>query len=188
MSIRRSTGRVRAQRVIVTVPVTRTLDIEFRPDLEKRQLTAHRDVPFGRATKLATVFQHKPSVRFDLAVGAPPFAFAWGRGDCVAAMTQPDFAAESSEVLGGQLDDVFGMASGDRLWTAAVDWNAEPFAGGTHVAFRPGQVTRHAAALRQQHGLVHFAGAERSQWPDSMEGAVESGVTVAERLLRGLRK
>lgn len=33
------------------------------------------------------------------------------------------------------------------------------------------QLTRHGAYLQQAHGQVHIACAERSRWPNSMEGA-----------------
>ena len=51
------------------------------------------------------------------------------------------------------------------------------------MAFAPGQLTRHGPALRASHGRVHFAGADRSVWPGTMEGAVADGERVAARLL-----
>ncbi|TDC88545.1 hypothetical protein E1285_18105 [Actinomadura sp. 7K507] len=42
-----------------------------------------------------------------------------------------------------------------------------------------GQLTRYGAALRDPHGPLVFAAAERSSWPNSMEGALESGRTAA---------
>jgi monoamine oxidase len=33
---------------------------------------------------------------------------------------------------------------------------------------------------------VHFAGVERSSWPNNMEGALESGECAADEVLRSL--
>ena len=55
------------------------------------------------------------------------------------------------------------------------------------MAFSPGQIVRHGPHLRRPHGRVHFAGAERGNWPQFMEGAVESGEEAARRVLEEMR-
>ncbi|WP_170181521.1 FAD-dependent oxidoreductase [Haloactinospora alba] len=64
----------------------------------------------------------------------------------------------------------------------ALAWHEEPHINGGYPAFAPGQLTRHSPALRTHHQRVHFAGADRSTWPGTMEGAVTDGTRVATRI------
>ncbi|MDP9457446.1 MAG: FAD-dependent oxidoreductase [Actinomycetota bacterium] len=41
--------------------------------------------------------------------------------------------------------------------------------------------------LARPHGRVHYANAERSSWPQFMQGAVESGEAAARQVLADLR-
>jgi hypothetical protein len=41
--------------------------------------------------------------------------------------------------------------------------------------------------MTRPHGFVEFAGAERSSWPDNMEGAVHSGERAALHTFAALR-
>jgi monoamine oxidase len=63
-----------------------------------------------------------------------------------------------------------------------------PHIPGCDVAFALGQLTRHGPFLRQRHGRVQFAGAERSTWPNNMEGAVESGTRILQQLIGSITR
>jgi len=58
-------------------------------------------------------------------------------------------------------------------------WSERAYIPGGDLGFRPGQLTSLAPLLVGSHGRVAFAGAERSSWPNNMEGAVMSGQRVA---------
>jgi monoamine oxidase len=62
-------------------------------------------------------------------------------------------------------------------------WSTVEFVGGSYAVFRPGEVTRYWEVLRRAHGRVHLAGEHTATWTGYLEGAVESGETVAARLL-----
>jgi monoamine oxidase len=79
-----------------------------------------------------------------------------------------------------EVSELFGIR--DSAQGEAVRWAQEPFIGGTYVVFEPGQLVRHGPHLRRAHDRVYFAAAERSSWPDSMEGAVESASRAVERV------
>ncbi|WP_037368949.1 flavin monoamine oxidase family protein [Amycolatopsis orientalis] len=66
------------------------------------------------------------------------------------------------------------------------DWSAEEFTRGCYGAhFAPGVWTSYGDALRPPVGRIHWAGAEYAvEWNGYMEGAVRSGRTVAEEILR----
>ncbi|MCU1365564.1 MAG: hypothetical protein JWN39_1203, partial [Ilumatobacteraceae bacterium] len=58
-----------------------------------------------------------------------------------------------------------------------------PGFGGSYAVYRPGEITRHWAALRRPIGRLHLAGEHTATWTGYLEGAIESGETVAARLL-----
>ena len=63
-------------------------------------------------------------------------------------------------------------------------WTEEPYARGAFVIFRPGQMTRWAAALSRTEGRVYFAGEHTAPWNGWMEGALWSGERVAQEILQ----
>jgi monoamine oxidase len=58
-------------------------------------------------------------------------------------------------------------------------WSNEARYGGSYAVYRPGQVTAHWEVLRQPHGRIWLAGEHVATWTGYLEGAVESGETVA---------
>ncbi|CAB4806445.1 MAG: FAD-dependent oxidoreductase [Actinobacteria bacterium] len=62
-------------------------------------------------------------------------------------------------------------------------WSGLVLFGGSYAVYRPGEITRFWDVLRQPHGCIHFAGEHTATWTGYLEGAVESGETVASRLL-----
>jgi monoamine oxidase len=64
-------------------------------------------------------------------------------------------------------------------------WAVEPGYGGAYAVYEPGQVTEYWDALRRPFGRIHLAGEHVATCTGYMEGAVESGRTIAERILAG---
>jgi monoamine oxidase len=62
-------------------------------------------------------------------------------------------------------------------------WSAEPRFRGSYAVYRPGEIGRFWDVLRQPHGRIHLAGEHAATWTGYLEGAVESGESVAARLL-----
>lgn len=62
-------------------------------------------------------------------------------------------------------------------------WSAEPRFGGAYAVYRPGEVMAYWDVLRAPWGRVHLAGEHVATCTGYMEGALESGDTVAGRLL-----
>ncbi|MEO9176851.1 MAG: FAD-dependent oxidoreductase, partial [Gaiellales bacterium] len=59
-------------------------------------------------------------------------------------------------------------------------WNEQPETAGSYLVLRPGELTRHRAALRQHDGRVVYAGVEASSSPSFIAGAAEAGACAAE--------
>jgi monoamine oxidase len=72
------------------------------------------------------------------------------------------------------------LPDADVISTDAHDWNADEFSQGTWMAYRPGQVMRHASALQRPEGRLTFAGSDlASGWTGWIDGAIESGHRAA---------
>ena len=67
---------------------------------------------------------------------------------------------------------------------ASVAWAGERYSGGCWVNYRPGEVTRHWAALHDDpsDGRVHLAGEHTERLTGYMESAVRSGIAAAARV------
>jgi monoamine oxidase len=64
--------------------------------------------------------------------------------------------------------------------TDAHDWNADEFSRGTWMAYRPGQVMRHASGLQRPESRLTFASSDlASGWAGWIDGAIESGHRAA---------
>lgn len=63
-------------------------------------------------------------------------------------------------------------------------WSTQPRYGGSYAVYQPGQVTAHWRVLREPWGRVHLAGEHVATCTGYMEGALESGETVATRILK----
>ena len=75
-----------------------------------------------------------------------------------------------------------GMAS-DPISSTSRAWSIEPRFGGSYAVYRPGEVTAYWDVLRAPWGRVHLAGEHVAACTGYMEGALESGDTVARRIL-----
>lgn len=180
----------RARQTIVCVPMPALRQIEFAPALDRTQHELIREISFGRGTTVVVATPGSRRTRHRLVVGGDSLPLAWrtdGGAKGVFLDSGPAQDAVDRRVLVDQLSAAFDFGSGsDRA--EIVRWVDEPFIGGTYVAFEPGQLTRHGPDLGRSHGRIEFAGAERSSWPNNMEGAVESGVLAAERVAEALSR
>jgi len=88
--------------------------------------------------------------------------------------TRVDQAAGLMAAMHGLTDAPLGG------WSRA--WSAQPRFGGSYAVYRPGEVTRYWEVLRRPWGRVHLAGEHVATCTGYMEGALESGDTVASRL------
>lgn len=84
-------------------------------------------------------------------------------------------AAEEMRSMHGITDAPLGG------WSRA--WGAQSRFGGSYAVYEPGQVTAFWDVLRRPWGRVHLAGEHVATCTGYMEGALESGDTVADRLL-----
>lgn len=65
---------------------------------------------------------------------------------------------------------------------ASKVWHDDEFAGGAFALFEPGQFTRLYTAICQNEGRVYFAGEHASVYHRWIQGAIESGLRVANEI------
>jgi monoamine oxidase len=184
----RGGDELQARALISTVPLNVLRDVTWDPPLDERKLEASSQRHAGQSTKLHVLVEgehrvsalapsenalnsltthHVGSGRTHL-IGFGPGADLLAIGD----------AAQVERAVRGLLPDAKVLES------IGHDWNADPYSRGTWCALRPGQYSRHLAALQQPAGRVFFASADWANgWRGSIDGAIEQGLAAA----RGVR-
>lgn len=84
------------------------------------------------------------------------------------------------------VDRIAERASSVLDAAATVSWTGDPWAGGTWLTFRPGQMVPYWDLLRRPVGRIHLAGEHTAVRTTTMEGAVESGWRAADEVLATL--
>jgi len=65
------------------------------------------------------------------------------------------------------------------------DWVNDPYAQGTWMHHRPGNLTGPVTLLREPHGRIYFAGGDIAAMAvGGIEGAIESGTSTARKILK----
>jgi monoamine oxidase len=179
----------RAGEAVVTLPLNVLDSIRFDPGLspEVQQAAATGQASQGVKTWIKVRGEVEPF----LVLGGKelPLTFAqteYTHGGDTILVT---FGPEAARLRPG---DVEAVAKAIALWRPDLevlevtghDWVADPFSGETWPMLRPGQLRR-LQALQQPHGRVHIAGSDYGTgWAGFIDGAIESGLRTARRLLR----
>lgn len=167
-----------ARYVILTVPIPAVKTIAFTPELPENLQNIYKELDAANGFKIGALINRRKG--FDqIAIGHNLLPLAWKTGKTLGGIgfqSQPDITAKN------RLSHILKTAS--IVWAELYWWKENPYIRGSYTIFSPGQLTRFGPLLKHAHGSVYFAGAERGSWVNSMEGAVESGEEVAERVIR----
>ncbi|MGV0788451.1 NAD(P)/FAD-dependent oxidoreductase [Mycolicibacterium sp. XJ2] len=170
-----------ARAVVIAVPLPAFSRIEFVPALPAELRTAATELSYGTATKVTATAAVLPPVRHRSVVGGRPLSVAWRRGRSLAGIATREATADE---LVTDLARIFGVDRAELEDVAVTDWARRDYIGGSYLVYRPGEIRRLAPALRLPvDRRLRFAGSDFSRWPNSMEGAVRSGLDVADGLL-----
>lgn len=177
-----------ASDVIVTLPLNALSTIEFEPKLSalKQAAAATGQASCGVKTWIRVRGELEPCYLF----GGPdlPLTFAQTEyfvgGDTV-------FVAFGPEEARLRPDDVDAVAKAVALWRPELEvvdatghsWVADRYSQETWPMLRPGQLEQ-LRDLQQPDGHVHIAGSDYGTgWAGFMDGAIESGLRTARRLI-----
>ncbi|MFJ8695009.1 flavin monoamine oxidase family protein [Streptomyces roseolilacinus] len=178
--------RFLARAAIVATPLNCWRDIDFRPALHpaKRAVTSQGHA--GHFAKVWLLAEGLPEPHF-FAAGSPD-GFQWIRTERVtdqgSLLTGFGDPATSPDLytLGGAQKALAAYAPTARVTAVhSHDWNRDPYARGTWIAYRPGWLTTHGPAVSAPEGRVAFAGGDTSTSFNAlwMDGAVETGIRAA---------
>lgn len=81
------------------------------------------------------------------------------------------------------IEEVRPAATGQLEFLGLKSWGTDPYAQGGWAYFQPGQITRFASAMGVPHGQIRFCGEHLGRVSRGMEGAMESGESVATAIL-----
>ena len=192
----------RASRVICSLPFPVLRRVAMDPPLSCLQREAVRKLPSQPVTQLyfgvRSPFWEADGLAPSLYTDGPAGMFAAARPDS-ASTEVTGFTAWVMGEQGRRLDALPARAAAalvvreiESVRPAARDqlefiglksWGADPFARGAWATFRPGQVSRFAAAMRAAHGRIHFCGEHLAEASRGMEGAMESGERAAREVI-----
>lgn len=188
--------RIRARRVVCTLPVNAIEGIRFKPSLPAAWQRQCAERVASRGTKVwlrarghlprffAYAGQHDP-----LSVLKAEFTCSDERGDyTILVGFGPDHSRIDPSDLAGIQAAVDACRPGIEIEEAtAHDWMADPLSQTTWMTHRPGQLTRDLTELQQPHGAVHFATTDNANlWGGFIDGAIESGLREARRIREAL--
>ena len=189
--------RIRAQKVVSTLPVNAIAGITFSPALPEAWQRLGRETVASQGTKV-----------WLRAKGHVPRFFAYASQNDPLSVLKAEFYCTDEEgdytILVGfgpdhtriNLDDLAGVQAAVDLFrpgleiteVTAHDWMTDPLSMNTWMTHRPGQLTRDLDKLREPAGDVHFATTDNANlWGGFIDGAIESGLREARRIIGVLR-
>lgn len=185
---------------VVTVPLTVMDKIKFVPNLPKKMRKATK-LNYGSHTKV--LLEYSSRFWLDAGLGGDtiselPIGWTWegtdqqaGDSGILIAYTSGDYADADIDVADlniiadkrAQIETMYPGA--DELFVSANvhAWHRQEYTMGGYASYGPGQVVPFWNAFRQPHGKIYFAGEHTDdKYIAYMEGAVRSGVRVAEQI------
>jgi len=187
---------VEAEHLVLAVPLGPLRTVDFRTPLPDDLHRAVHGLGWGHITKTAVRFARREWLRgygttdsvsqrlyeptIDQA-GETGVLMSYCGGDGgLELASRPE--AERIATITADMRRVHGITA-DAIGALSQAWPEAPFARGAYSVYRPGEMLQYWDVLRAPWGRVHLAGEHVATCTGYMEGAVESGRTVAARIL-----
>ncbi|KZN45959.1 flavin monoamine oxidase family protein [Pseudoalteromonas luteoviolacea] len=188
--------------VVVTVPLPVLNKIEFMPRLPQALTDAAKNINYGSHSKVLLQYNKRFWLEQNLGgetiVAGLPTGWTWetterqeGDGGILIAYTSGDYSLiqkgwSDQQIIDARLDEMELMYPGSKSYLVDANvqnWVAEPWTQGGFIAYGPGQITKYWKLFQQPVGRVYFAGEHTDTlYLGYMEGAVRSGIRVAEQI------
>lgn len=173
-----------AKSVIFSAPINTWERVSFSPELPPSHRAMAKERQAGESVKIWALVPPQPEAFFGCGMHttlkwlATEYTTHEGTYLCGFASAEADLdgsdLAAVEQAVQEFLPDVPVLSADFH------DWNQDPFSNGTWMAYRPGQVIAHSAALQIPHGRVFFANSDlASGWAGWIDGAIESGGRAA---------
>ncbi|MEI8240141.1 MAG: NAD(P)/FAD-dependent oxidoreductase [Actinomycetota bacterium] len=196
VQVRTSRRSIRADHVVLACSLVPLRSVHFATPMPDALAEAVHGLGYGTVTKT--------SVQWSTRAWPSGYATTSGVAQRVYEPTvdQPGEPGILMSYCGGQGGHEWAsLSESDRVALAATEmrsmhslqgevlggysraWSTEVRYGGSYAVYEPGQVTRYWDILRRPWGRVHLAGEHVADCTGYMEGALESGESVARRIL-----
>lgn len=197
VTVKTATERFDADVVVLATALAGLRDVVFEPPLPDALRDAITGLGYGTVTKTALQYPSRawPAGYATTAGFAQrvyePTADVGGDDPILMAYTGGDGGRELGSVEPSERLRI--IEAGERemyselppaLGGFSQAWSAEPRFRGSYAVYRPGEIGRFWDVLRRPHGRIHLAGEHTATWTGYLEGAVESGESVAARVLQ----
>jgi monoamine oxidase len=200
-------GRWRAGRAIVAVPLPLAGRIRYDPPLPARRDALTQRSPMGAVIKYWVAYREpfwrRRGMNAMVTSDSPPTDgfFDASPPDSSVGLLVGFIEARSAlqwtgrpmderrSLIVGRVAELLGPEGADAIDYVDNDWPSEPWTRGCYGAnMGPGVLTSLGPALREPCGLVHWAGTETSPaWSGYIEGAIRSGERAAAEVLAAAR-
>lgn len=181
----RAGTRFEAKTVIVTVPINAWDRIDFTPALPASHQAMSEAKQAGESVKIWALVPKQDENFFGVGMHttlkwlATEYTTEDGSYLCGFASAEADLDATDREAVERAIQEF--LPGTPVLAIDSHDWNQDPFSKGTWMAYRPGQIMAHSAALQVPHGRIFFANSDlASGWAGWIDGAIESGLRAAK--------
>lgn len=187
---------IEADHLVLATPLGPLRTVEFRTPMPDDLDRAVLGLGWGHITKTAVRFArrewlrgygttdsvsqrlYEPTIDQSGEAGVL-MAYCGGEGGLELASRDEQ---ERIAMITADMRRVHGITA-DAIGAVSQAWPNSAFARGAYSVYRPGEVLRYWDVLRAPWGRVHLAGEHVATCTGYMEGAVESGRTVAARIL-----
>lgn len=197
ISFAENSGRqtINADIAICAIPVTMLRKIEFSPALSNQKLNIVAKSTYDSASRIFIQTKERTWTR----QGLNGFAFGdhedeiWdasfgeaGTHGILESYSRYDYSRELTglanerrfESVTRTFEKLFGPIAGQRIAAVSKCWNEDPWTEGAWAHLSPGEKLTFA----KPEGPIYFAGEHLSFSPSWMQGALQSGLMVADQI------
>lgn len=193
--IKGETFTIEAKRVIFAIPLSEMKKIEIRPSLSLEKQEAIQNIPYTFCARISII---APPAIFGVPPRAGVFLFSdclgWFREQTLFQMDPHKKTVLSISVVGDQAEKLstsleeWKKSTNDALSKLYPNWDPNQAEYYTHVwkegySYFPANMNYLQDSLRKVEDRIHFAGEHTSRMFSSMNGAIESGIRVAEEII-----
>jgi len=192
-----------AKHLICTLPIKPLLNINWKhAAIPPEKTQAWQEMKYASITKTSFIFSHRFWSKKRMGVYSSTDACqvyhatdhqrlkSWGAlNSYVFGKYQDEFLALNPEEQLLASLDALKLSHSNASYKMAVlqkIWDQDRFAGGAYSYFQPGQWFGIRPVLRQPAGHIHFAGEYLADDAGYMNGAMESGIDAARKIVHGV--
>ncbi len=200
VTVKTKDGSFKCDAVICTAPIQSLLKIKFDPPLPYAQTEAAEKLSYARICKNSVLYDERfwKDDNFSMVSDTTSHYYFHstqnqpGRQGILTSYA----IGEKADVLASQSDDRrMRIISNDLIdfnerapqlsrGILSYAWQRDKFTDGAYALYSPGQWFGIRPILQKPHGKVLFAGEHLADWQGFMEGAIETGESAAESLIK----